>query len=210
MSNDENQKEDYGMILRTAMSAIPGLSVLATFWSEFEATKNAKRMQLFIDSLNALAACHGKELDAIKVDIARNEERVSLLEVTIDKVVKEWQDEKIKLHAILAVRNLASNASLEKKISLLERFSELSMTDLEVLQILGTSNSVQVYEIRKTLDYLIPILSKLEARGLITETGHGSRSMWKSAGSDDWCSKWKYKFYTATPIGIELLNAIKN
>lgn len=56
--NDEKQNNDSGMLLRAAMSAIPALAPLATWWSEFNSTKNTKRLQVLIDTLNALVACH--------------------------------------------------------------------------------------------------------------------------------------------------------
>lgn len=200
--------DDYYVIVRGAMSAVPALSSFATWWGEFEASKNFKRLELFNNSLKAITDRHSKEIDAIKNDTQSYEERVKILEITIEKVVKEWEDQKIELHAKLAVNNLISNAPLSQKMSILERFSELSMDDLTILRFLTGNNSVQVNEIRMDLNQIVPILSKLEARGLIAETGPGSRSMWTSATSSNWRDKWTYKFYTATPIGHALLKAI--
>ena len=210
--NDEKQPNDYGMILRTAMSAIPVLAPLATWWSEFNSSKNAKRLQVFIESLNALTARHSRELDAIKTDTSKNEERIAILEVTLDKVVKEWQSKKLKLHAQLAINNLISNDPIHLKMSILEHFSELTMEDLGILEPLSQSSSIQVSELSGSLDYLIPILRKLESRGLITQTGHGNRTIWTTASADNWQNQWRYKFYTATSFGQKLwisINSIK-
>lgn len=208
--NDEMQSNDYGMILRTAMSAIPVLAPLATWWSEFNSSKNAKRLQLFIDSLNAIAARHSIEIDAINANASKHEERIAILEVTLDKVVKEWQPEKIKKHAQLAIHNMISDDPVQLKMSILERFSELSIEDLSILDPLSNSSSVQVKELPLPLDELIPILSKLESRGLITQTGPGRRTFFEMAATNNWQDKWKYKFYTATPFGKTLWNSINS
>ena len=206
--NDGMQPDDYGMILRTAMSAIPVLAPLATWWSEFNASKTAKRLPVFIDALNALTNLHSRELDAIKTDTSKNEERIAILEVTVDKVVKEWQSEKVKLHAQLAINNLISNDPIQLKMSILEHFSELTLEDIRVLGPLTRSPSLQVSDFHEPVEDLIPILSKLESRGLITQTGHGNRMIWSTAAVDNWQNQWKHKFYTATPFGIKLWNSI--
>lgn len=203
------QSDDYGVILRSAMSAVPFFAPLATWWNEYNSTKNQQRVQLFIDSFNAIASCHSKELDTLKEDVSRNAERVAILEVTLDKVVKEWQEEKIKLHAQLAVQNLISDTPIQVKMSILERFSELTVDDLNILATLTQSPSVQVMDFHIPLETIVPILSKLESRGLITQTGHGYRTMWSAPATDDWQEQWANKFYTATPLGKQLWDAIK-
>ena len=208
--NDEKQNNDSGMLLRAAMSAIPALAPLAAWWSEFNSTKNAKRLQVLIDTLNALVACHSRELDAINKDTSKFEERIAILEVTLDKVVKEWQQDKIKKHAKLLIQNLISNDPIQLKMSILERFSELTLEDLNILEPLSISSSVQVKEFHISLDELIPILSKLESRGLITQTGHGNRGIWTMASSDNWREQWLNRFYTATPFGRKLWNSVNS
>ena len=208
MDSNEKQFDSYGMILRTVMSAIPALAPLATWWSEYDSKKNAKRVKFFIDSLNALTSCHSKELDAIKDDVSRNEERITILEATLDKVVKEWQQGKIQLHAQLLVRNMLSRDPIQVKMSILERFSELSIEDLNILRVLLSASSIQVSELHQPLEDIIPILCKLESRGLITQTGHGHRLMWSAPATDDWRDQWNHKFYTATPLGKQLWDAI--
>ena len=209
MNDDKMQVGEYGAILRTVMSAIPVLSPLATAWSEFESSKNEKRLKLFIDSLNAITSVHSKEIDAIKNDSSKIEERVTLLEVTLDKVVKEWQPEKVELHARLFVGNMISDDPIQLKMSILERFSELSIDDLNILAQLTTDSSIQVSELNGSLNDLIPSLSKLESRGLITQTGPGARSIFTTASSsDNWQRQWQNKFYTSTPLGTQLLTAL--
>ena len=208
--NDEKQNNDSGMLLRAAMSAIPVLAPLAAWWSEFNSTNNTKRLQVLIDTLNALVSCHSRELDTIKTDTSKYEERIAILEATLDKVVKEWQQEKIKKYAQLLIQNLISNDSIHLKMSILECFSELTIEDLNILEPLLESPSVQVKEFHMSLDELIPILSKLESRGLITQTGHGNRGIWTMASSDNWQEQWLNRFYTATPFGRKLWNSVNS
>ena len=209
MNDDKTLISKYGAALRTVMSAIPVLSPLATAWSEFESSKNEKRLQLFIDCLNAITSVHSKEIDAIKNDTSKIEERVALLEVTLDKVVKEWQPTKVKLHAQLFVGNMISDDPIQLKMSILERFSELSIDDLNILAKLTTDSSIQVSELNGSLNDLIPSLSKLESRGLITQTGPGARSIFTTASSsDNWQRQWQNKFYTSTPLGTQLWTAL--
>lgn len=145
-----------GIILRTAMSAIPGLAPLASFWSELNSIKSTKRLNLLSNSIGSLSSCYSKELDLIKDDISNHEERITILETIAEKVVKEWNEEKIKLYAQIAINDFITLEPLDTKIAIINCFSELTMDDINLLKQMSMfEDTIQVINLSKTLDTLI-------------------------------------------------------
>ena len=204
--NDEN----WGIVVRSVISAIPWIGGPAgTILSELKAKKEATNIKQFLDALKEEQQNNKEKIEALQQDKENISQRVLLLEETVEHLVKEWDERKIPLYAKLFIENVTSNNSIGRQIGLVEQLSELTSKDIMYLRnLVNSTDSVQILEIHAPLRDIIASFSKLEARGLIAETDHGNRSVTSMANSKKWDERWKHKFYTATPIGQELIQAL--
>ena len=202
--------ENWEIVAKTVASAVPWVGGPAvTLWSELKAKKEARNLQLFLDALKEEASNNQAIIDALRQDISSVEERLLLLEETVEHLGKEWDAKKVPLYAKLFLGNVTSANSIDRKIRRIEQLSELTCRDVSYLyHLVKATSTVQVCDIDKPLDDIILSFSKLEARGLIAETDHGNRGFYSAAASQKWDERWKHKFYTATPIGRELITAL--
>ena len=202
--------ENWGIVVRTVISAIPWIgSPTGTLLSELKAKRENANIEKFINALNEEQQNNKEKIEALQQEDAIIEQRLLLLEVTVEHLIKEWDEKKIPLYAKLLIGNVTSNNSIDRQIGLVEQLSELTSKDIKFLSdLVSRTDSVQICEIHEPLEDKIVSFSKLEARGLIAETDHGNRSMTKTASSKKWDERWNHKFYTATPIGQELIQAL--
>ena len=200
-------KEIWETAAKTLASAVPWVGgPVVTLWSELKAQKEARNLQRFIDALKEEALNHQTKIEALQQDTTSIEERLFLLEETVEHLCKEWDENKIKLYAKLFIGNVTSENNTDKKVRRIEQLSELTLRDVSYLNLLAKATStVQVCDIKEPLEDIILSFSKLEARGLIAETDHGNRGIFSTSASRKWDDRWRHKFYTATPIGRELI-----
>ena len=210
LMGEQVNNENWEIVAKTVASAVPwvGGSVV-TLWSELKAKKEARNLQRFLDALKEEASNNQAKIDALRQDISSIEERLLLLEETVEHLGKEWDAKKVPLYAKLFLGNVTSGNPTDKKVRRIEQLSELTCRDVAYLDYLVRATStVQICDITEPLEDIILSFSKLEARGLIAETDHGNRGIYSAAASQKWDERWKHKFYTATPIGRDLITTL--
>jgi hypothetical protein len=174
-----------GSGLRTIAASFPGFASLGQAWSEYENYKTGERITELMNNLKI-------KLDLLK-DRVNNIEDVckhirdqfpSLLEVTIEKVRKEFSKQKREIYAdVLA--NLSFQQyeyPYEDKVAVIYSLDALNPADIEVLKLFRQQDQSAVKELNwKSLNLpgddinqkfceLISMLAKLESRGLIITT----------------------------------------
>jgi hypothetical protein len=200
---------------RSIAASIPGVASLGQAWSEHETHRMGER----IDELGRNVA---DELRVINERFDIQEDLIakcfdqfpSLLEITIEKVRREFSDEKRKRYAHLLARLIVDGnvRTYDEKIILIESLETLTELDINVLKLLEGHSGVAVKEMNrellglpgddtKQLLELACCLSRLESRGLILKSFTQTGLTITPHGMEQWVAKWSDTEYQVLPLG---------
>lgn len=205
-------------ILKTCFSSIaeltPLTSAIAKAYFQHMDEKRWKYVQDFFTDFIEILKEHEQKINELG-DITDPEETLNLMLTAINKVQFEYQEAKRKKYAEIFVNSIliGSNINLDEKRMFIQLFSELSEADIELL---GKFNSRSNFIIdlenfrkrglpdgRSGLEEVVPLVSRLEARGLISEIPNAKRITQWDERPDSFDSIWRNKIYCLTPIGIK-------
>ena len=225
MSEDITNKPIYEIIsggLRSVATSFPVAASLGQAWGEYETHKTTQRiqelfnnMQVAIERLNQ----HVSDLEGRFDNIA--DEFPSLLEITIDKVRKEFSDEKRELYAHVLIR-IASEENIstyDERVTLLHELETLTLIDLNSLKLFRDRERAKVSDlnwqelnlpgnVNEQLEQLASLLPKLESRGLIITTDIHTGIVYPPPGMDAWAARWIATEYKLLPLGKQLLSVL--
>ena len=207
--------------LRSIAASIPGAASLGQAWNEYETHRTASRIQELFDNLKAalegLVVTVGDYGNVLK----QCQDFPELLEITIDKVRKEFGKTKRATYArVLARLVVGSDASEhEDRVALLEGLDSLSETDLQVLMLFQGKEEVQIRELlwrelgfkgdasNHLWEYSCH-LAKLESRGLLLKVSHGNGVVYVPHGMTAAVARSQESKYRLLPLGGRLIEVL--
>jgi len=208
--------------LRSIGASFPVLASLGQAWSEYESIQTGKRISELMDNLKIkyeeLSTRIGN-LEEISERI--REEFPSLLEITIDKVRKEFSQEKRELFAdVLANLSLQQHESYDDKCAVLHSFDTLNPRDIDVLKLFKGKEESKA----KDLDWhnlglegdnnqkyaeLASMLAKLESRGLIFTLRLHTGVIFSPRDLETSIARISETKYRLLPLGKKLLSSLE-
>ncbi len=221
MNINDKYKDLISGSIRSISASFPVLSSVAQAWSEIESHIYKKRIEEFFLQFE-------NELNALRTklnEIEKNnniEELVELFQKCIALSKETSNQEKRKLFPKILINTMINTDKIdhETKLNLIESLDYLSSTDIQILQFFKSGESIHVNSIlnksgithndRKRFSLFITSLTKLESRGLISESDNPGTKVLSGAGTPDhWINRWKNKFCEILPNGISFLEYIK-
>ena len=209
--------------LRSIAASFPVFASLGQAWSEYENYKTGNRISELMENLKIRfeeLSTRVSMLEEFSGQIP--EDFPSLLEIAIDKVRKEFSQEKRRIYAnVLASLSIQQSAPYDDKCAILHSFDTLNPGDLDVLKLFkGTDESAA-----KDLDWhslnlegddnqqlaeLASMLAKLESRGLIvTIKLHTSVLVYPPENLDKSIARLSETQYRILPLGKKLLSTLE-
>jgi len=200
--------------VRSIGASVPGAATIAALWSEYETKTRLQRIEDQVDNLR-------KALDKYPLEsIPDLKDRVDglpeLIERSMSMAAREPSKTKRKRLAFATVGCFAQMERIDydSAVAIIETLDFLTETDIELLKRLGRC-AVRVDmlvddSIFRTLDQgglerrlgqMIVSLSKLESRGLITETEPLNETFVSEGTRNSWINKWRERTYCRTPYG---------
>ena len=193
---------------------IPGISALLTVWNEHEAIEQKRKLELFIKAFVFLANQNAKRFESIEQNVQSVNERMNEFGRVLKLVKEEVYDRKVELLSTFAVNMLISSEGHDTKISLLQTFNELTVTDLNILQLFADGKTYLLEDLQQRseipFEKLIQPIVKLESRGLISQTsGKGSIHVVPHHNAD-WKELLESKYFEILPCGVDLIIMLKD
>lgn len=193
----------------------PFTSALAKAYNQHMDEKRWRYVEEFFNDVRKNMQDHEESLHEL-YDRTDPEESLHLMFMAIDKVQFEYQEARRKEYAKLFVNSIlvGNQIIFDEKRMFIQLFGELSDADIILLGKFSHDNTIHLEEFRtlgssEGLGKIIPLVSRLESRGLITEV-YGALRITKWEGSPDSIdSKWRNRVYCLTPIGIKFCMFLK-
>lgn len=215
----ENSKGIEGVIktsLRSIAASFPLAASLAQAWNEYENSIQLARIEEFFWLFKQSIEGMEERIRKVEDYILCSGEFPPLLEKTIQRVKGEQSDRKRKCHVRLLAESIAvgNSVSYDHKYSFIETLDTLAEEDLNVLMRFrngGTLRGTDLIDMEnqptseKQASSIIMSLSKLQARGLISETdsqgysGETAIGGWGTEGH--WINRWRSMYLALLPYG---------
>ena len=209
--------------LRSIAASFPGLASLGQAWSEYENHQTAERITELIENLRTRVETLSSRIDNFEEICAKiNEEFPSLLEITIDKVRKEFSQAKREMYAGVLASLLFQQFedTYESKTAVLHSLDALYPDDLEVLKLFRGREESAAKELdwqslnlsgdnNHKLAELASMLAKLESRGLIVTIRLPSMVVYPPAGVDSSVARLSETQYKILPLGKKILATLE-
>jgi hypothetical protein len=208
--------------LRSIAASFPGFASIGQAWSEYENCRTSQRIQELIDNLKIEVGNFKERIGNLEEKFnAVAEEFPSLLEITVDKVRREFSKEKRKIYAHVLVGLAITDKvqTYDERTALIHELEVLTPIDLEALRLFKNEDISEVNNLRwqtlelpgdenEQLEQLASILAKLESRGLIITTSMPSGVTYVPNGMTNWAARWISTKYKILPLGKQLLSVI--
>jgi len=140
------------------------------------------------------------------------EENLHLMFITIDKVQFEYQEARRKEYAKLFVNSIlvGNQITFDEKRMFIQLFGELSDADVSLLgkffkNLAAVKNGVPLEVFRPNLTEIVPLVARLESRGLIFQRfdDYNVRVERWEGSIKNFDSRWRNKVYGLTPVGVK-------
>ena len=209
--------------LRSIAASFPGFASLGQAWTEYESYKTGERITELIDNLRIRVENLSQKFDNFE-EICKQvqEEFPTLLEITIEKVRKEFSQEKRRIYADVLANLLFQQYGepYDNKITVLHTLDILTSQDLEVLKLFRK----KAESVAKDLDWkslnlpgdnnqqlseLASMLAKLESRGLIVTARLHNGVVYVPNGLDQSIARLSETQYRILPLGQRVLSTLE-
>lgn len=209
--------------LRSIAASFPGFASLGQAWSECVNYRTGLRITELIENLKIRLEKLTTRINNFE-EICQQvrEEFPSLLEVAIEKVRKEFSQEKREIYADVLSNLLFQQyqETYEDKIAVLHSIDALNPKDLEVLKLFRRKEESIVKDLNwqslnlqgddnQKLAELIGMLAKLESRGLIVRTRIHGGVVYLPAGLNQSIARLSEAQYRILPLGQKLLSTLE-
>ncbi len=207
--------------LRSIAASIPGAATLGQAWNEYEAHRTTERIQELLDNLREELEVLVRTVSGHGDALEQCQDFPELLEITIDKVRKEFGESKRAAYARVLARFLVrGNAHThEDKVALLESMDSLSETDLQVFLLFQGKEEAQISDLAwrelaledNPTDQLWELschLAKLESRGLILKVSQGQSVVYVRGGLTSAAARSQETKYRVLPLGTRLIEIL--
>jgi len=198
--------------VRSIAASFPIFSSFAQAWNEYETHTKFARVEEFLQILTKEIISLKVQIEAIVKDGYPLNDFPHLLEQTIYKIQREYSNKKRDLFARLLAKSIAigPDLTLDNKTTFVETLDSLTEYDLSILSNFKPKKTLRANDIivennEKVASQQIMSLSKLESRGLISETDHsdynGSSAIGGAGSQGYWLNRWRHKYFVLLPIG---------
>ena len=210
--------------LRSLAASFPGFASFGQAWSEYENYKTGERVAELMEGLRTKFESLKDKVENIE-QICQEicEEFPSLLEIAIDKVRKEFSQDKRRIYADVLANLLLRQHDMpyDNKVAVFHSLDVLTSKDLEVLKLFRgreesaaknldwQSISLQGQDDNHKLAELMSMLAKLESRGLIITTRIHSGVVYVADGLDQSIARLSETKYRILPLGQLILLALE-
>lgn len=209
--------------LRSIAASFPGFASLGQAWAEYENIRTGDRITELMDNLKIHLEKLSTRCDNVEeVTDHIREEFPSLLEIAVDKVRKEFSQEKRELYAkVLANLSIAQyQQPYDNKIAILHSIDTLNPNDLDVLKLFTGRDEAALKDLNwrsldlegddnEVLGELAGMLAKLESRGLIITARLQTGVVRVPHGLDQAMARISDTLYRILPLGKRLLSALE-
>jgi hypothetical protein len=214
-----------GSGLRTIEASFPGFASLGQAWSEYENYRAGERATELMNNLkNKLESLQDKVDNIEDIYKKTRDQFFSLLEVTIEKVRKEFSKQKREIYAdVLA--NLSFQQyeyPYEDKVAVIHSLDALNPADLEVLKLFRGKDQSAVKDLdwqnlnlpgddnNQKLAELVSMLARLESRGLIiTAKMPDALVLYPPDGLEKQIARLIEAQYRILPLGQRILSTLE-
>ena len=219
----DDQREIVGAAVRTILAAVPGCSWIAQAWSEYESYKQKQRIELFFRNLAQAMQRAERQIRQHEEYSRQSGEFPLLLEKTLDFVSREPSETRTNQHATLLANCLAAGPDLppREKIDYILLLEFLTEDDLSLLGVFYPDKNIRVEKLHESirtfggkptkhnLATVIFSLSKLESRGLVSQTEDNIGHQAWAGPIDNWYNRWLFKHYTILSHGKMLVDLLR-
>jgi hypothetical protein len=210
--------------LRSIAASVPIVASFGQAWSEYESQTKSLRVDEFFRTFRELVARMQAELTEVKHHIETSGEFPALLEKTVEHVQRELSARKRRLYAQALLNNVVAGPArpYEEKLNIIDALDALTERDLQLLHNFASGADIQINDFvfstqffRDERDWeaqlgpVVASLSKLVARGLVSETAPANRAFDYSGSADHWINRWRRKTFVLIPFGKIVLESLK-
>lgn len=204
-------------IVRACVTSIAGLNpftgMLANAYFQHMDDQRWRYVEKFFEDFSKNVEIHIDEILELD-DRTDPDEILHLMLTAINNVEFEYQEARRTKYAELFVNSvlLGNQISFDEKRVFFQLFSELSEADVTLLGKFFSNSQymIDLEDFRKfglsegfRLEEVVPLVVRLESRGLITEIYKAKKITRWDGSIDNFDSVWRNKIYTLTPIGIK-------
>lgn len=215
-SDVKNLQTDVGeSIVRTFFTSIaelnPITSALAKAYYQHMDEKRWRYVEEFFNDVRKNMQDQEDKLYEL-YDRTDPDENLHVMFIAINKVQFEYQEARRKRYAELFVNSilLGNQITFDEKRMFIQLFGELSDADISLLGKFSHENIIHLEDFRVLnleegfgLEEIVPLVVRLESRGLIYEIYDSLKfTVWEGS-PDSFDSRWRNKVYSLTPIGIK-------
>ncbi len=219
----EGGKEIVERGLRTVAAGVPVVGgLLAQAWSEYEGHVQSERLDEFFGEF--AKRCKQLEERILKVEEHTKtlSEFPALIERVIYQVERETSERKRRMYAEALAKSMAAGGeiSFDEKLTSIDTLDLLTDIDIKVLGYFVPGYRIQVSQMLPSdapwnqlagpLGKLVVSISKLESRGLLSQTSSANIVFGWEGDADHWINRWRRKTFEITPFGrtfVELVGA---
>jgi hypothetical protein len=200
--------------LRTVIAAVPTVGgFFAQAWSEYEGHVQSERVDEFFDELAKRCEQLEERIRKVEEYTKASGEIPALMERVIYKVERETSQRKRRMYAEALAKSAAvgPEISFDQKITSIDTLDVLTETDIEVLGYFVPGYRIQVSQmlpsgapwnqLAEPLGKLVVSISKLESRGLLSQTSSLNIVVAWEGDADHWVNRWRRKTFEITPFG---------
>ncbi len=192
--------------------SIPPIGVVVDAYMEHKNNNRWNYVGKFFEDVSQQMRVHEEKINELCAIIDPNE-ILHLMYIAIDNVEFEYQESRRTKYAELFVNSilLGNQINFDEKRFFFHLFNELSDADISFLgkffqKSAETQSGVPLKLFRPNLSEVVPIVARLESRGLIFKIfdvidGGGASGWDESITNLD--SQWRDKIYDFTPVGVK-------
>ena len=207
--------------LRSIAASFPGWASAGQAWNEFETNRTVGRIQELMGNLEIELLRVRERLSAQEQCAADFHDFAELLELTVEKVRREFREANRRRYACLLAKITVQGRhhSYEDKVSLLESLDTLSELDIQILRLAPGKTafpleSLLIPETGLSQDsrgvwQLATSLARLEGKGLVLTISTHTGVIHLRDGFDDTTGRMLEKRYRVLPLGHALIAALE-
>lgn len=212
----QNAGENKIKILISSLAQLnPITSAMAEVYNQQMEERRWRYIEEFFQEVKRIMENHEGRLRDLENEIDPYE-NIQLLHITIDNVKLEHRETKRKEYAELFVNSilLGNQINFDEKRMFIQLFSELLEADITLLgkffensAVIENGSSLENFR-KFDLTEIVPLVVRLESRGLIAERYDVNKERWEGS-KRSFENIWRNKVYALTPPGIRFCKFLK-
>ncbi len=206
--------------VRSIGANFPVAAGIVNAWNEYQGKLTNQRIAELFSRLEQFIQENENKFTELSGKISGDSFIPQYFELITRQVSMESSEFKREAYSkLLGGTILRQDISAFEKLSYIQSMDTLNEIDLKVLSWLQDERPHKIGESIKRmlgkddsdkLSNLIAVISKLESRGMVGQTGSGEGVTSQSwvGDSESWFNRWQNKYYTVLPFGIKFWKMI--